>query len=403
MATPNRGSIGQPAEAGLAKPAPSQRRLYVDNLKVLLIATIIAGHGLVSYAALELWAYTDVKETTLSPITEGAVLAVLAPFALLMIPLLFLIAGLLTPISLQRKGPAPYARDRLLRLGVPFAVFAFLVWPLLLYALYRPLGNAPGSYWAEFIGTAEESLDTGYLWFVADLLIFSLVYAAWVRWRPARHDATVAQIRLPQLLVLALVVSVATYLVRLVFPFDSERYVDLNLYQWPECVALFGLGIAAARRDWLTTLPDRLRRQSRNVTIAAVVAFGIFTAVGYLGGMVGEGVPGEEVWAGGWNWVALAFAGFESTLAVFGSIWLLGVAQRLLDRGLSWIGPAMTRSAYGAFILQGLVLIGLAVALRPLALPAEVKALIVAGGGVAGSFGLAWLMISRIPGVGRIL
>jgi hypothetical protein len=54
-------------------------------------------------------------------------------------------------------------------------------------------------------------------------------------------------------------------------------------------------------------------------------------------------------------------------------------------------------------MLQGLVLIGLAVVLRPLPLPAEIKALIVAGGGVAGSFALAWLLLSRVPGVARIL
>jgi glucans biosynthesis protein C len=43
----------------------------------------------------------------------------------------------------------------------------------------------------------------------------------------------------------------------------------------------------------------------------------------------------------------------------------------------------ISRSAYGAFMLQGVVLIGLAIALRPLSLPAKVKALIVAAGGVA--------------------
>jgi glucans biosynthesis protein C len=63
----------------------------------------------------------------------------------------------------------------------------------------------------------------------------------------------------------------------------------------------------------------------------------------------------------------------------------------------------ISRSAYGAFMLQGLVLIGLAIALRPLPLPAEVKALIVAGSGIAGSFALSWLLISRIPAVARIL
>jgi hypothetical protein len=54
-------------------------------------------------------------------------------------------------------------------------------------------------------------------------------------------------------------------------------------------------------------------------------------------------------------------------------------------------------------MLQGLILIGLAIALRPLPLPAEVKAVIVAAGGVVGSFALAWLLISKVPGVRRVL
>jgi hypothetical protein len=49
------------------------------------------------------------------------------------------------------------------------------------------------------------------------------------------------------------------------------------------------------------------------------------------------------------------------------------------------------------------VLIGLAVALRPLPLAAEVKALVVVVGGVTGSFGFAWLLITRVPGMARVL
>jgi len=382
----------------------SKRLLYLDNLKVILIAGIIAGHGVASYAALELWAYTDVREVTMSPITNAVVLAVLAPFGLFLIPLLFLVAGLLTPPSVERKGLGPYVKDRLVRLGVPLAFFAFLLWPLLLYALYRPLGNAPGSYWAELIGTAEESLDTGYLWFVADLLIFSLAYAGWTRLRSGEpRRPRWGETGVGHLVAIAVIVTIGTFLVRLVFPFDSERYVDLNLYQWPECVALFAIGITASRMGWLRAVPDRLRGRSRAVTLMAVAGLAGFVAFGVATGAVGEGGVGEEVWAGGWHWEAFAFAVLESTLSVFGSIWLIAVAQRHLDRPRRWAGPMVGRNAYGAFILQGLVLIGLAVALRPLAIPAELKAIIVAGGGVAGSFALAWLLISRVPGIARIL
>jgi hypothetical protein len=67
------------------------------------------------------------------------------------------------------------------------------------------------------------------------------------------------------------------------------------------------------------------------------------------------------------------------------------------------VSPAVSRSAFGAFVVQVAVLTGLAVALRPLPLPAEVKAVLVAGGGVAASFALAWLLISRVPMLRRFL
>jgi hypothetical protein len=43
------------------------------------------------------------------------------------------------------------------------------------------------------------------------------------------------------------------------------------------------------------------------------------------------------------------------------------------------------------------VLIGLALAMRPIDVPAEVKALVVAGVGVVVSFTLAWPLVTRTP------
>ena len=77
-------------------------------------------------------------------------------------------------------------------------------------------------------------------------------------------------------------------------------------------------------------------------------------------------------------------------------------AQQRLNRKPR-LGPALSRSAYGAFMVQAPILFGLAVALRPIDVPAELKAIVVAGAGVAVSFTLAWLLISRVPGVARIL
>lgn len=382
----------------------SDRRTYLDNLKVVLIGAIIAIHGVLGYVGSdEYWSYADVQETTLHPSTELGLAILAVPFGLFVIALLFLVAGLLTPPSFRRKGPRRFVVDRLLRLGVPFALFTFVLWPALMYALYHPFGAAPGSFWDEYLSD-EGYVDTAHLWFLGVLLVFSLGYAGFaaIRPRPAadpatggRSPATDGAIRVAHLAGVAAVTAAATFVVRLEFPYGSEWYADLNFWEWPGCLALFGLGIVASDHGWLAAVPGRVHRAARTITLVGAVAAAGLLFLAFRAGLMGE------LW-GGWTWPALAFVVVESTLMVFGSVWLLGAAQRRLARPIRG-GQVLGRSAYGAFLLQGFVLIGLAVALRPLAAPAEVKAFLVAAGGVAGSFALAWLLVSRVPWLARII
>ena len=62
----------------------------------------------------------------------------------------------------------------------------------------------------------------------------------------------------------------------------------------------------------------------------------------------------------------------------------------------------MGRAAYAAFMIQGLVLLPAALSLRPTDLPVEMKAVIVAAVGIAGSFVFGWLLVTRTP-VGKIV
>lgn len=119
---------------------------------------------------------------------------------------------LLTPPSVERKGVGRFAGDRLLRLGLPFAVYVVGVQPAVTYALYRPLGH-----------------DTGPLWFVGVLLIFTLAYAAWVAAR-GRVPVAAGPLRTGRLVRLVVVVAQTTFLIRLVYPAGSEAgFSDLNL------------------------------------------------------------------------------------------------------------------------------------------------------------------------------
>jgi glucans biosynthesis protein C len=374
-------------------PERGERYRYLDNLKVGVIAAVIAAHGVIGYVDIpDLWPYVGVQETTLSPVSVTVLFAVAGPFGFFVMALLFLVAGLLTPASLARKGPGRFARDRLLRLGLPFVVFFLLLWPALLYAVYRPFGHFSGSYWAFF---RDNYPDSGPLWFVGVLLLLSLIYAGWRGIHPtARARARPLTVRL--LMVLALAVAGASFLIRLVYPYGGQGPLDLNQFQWPECAALFALGIAVSGEGWLSTVPDRIHRAARTVTAWVAGATAAVLAV-----TIPLGVPPED-FAGGRHWAALLFALLGGPLTVFGSVWFLAVAQRHLDR--PWPhGPALARSAYGAFILQGVFLLGLAVALRAGPVPAELKAVVVAVGAVIGSFTLSWLLVDRVPPLRRIL
>jgi len=375
--------------------------VYLDNLKVVLITAIIVIHAVLGYAGLvQVWTYSPLREVTLSPVTEFMVFIVAAPFGFFLIGLLFLVAGLSTAPSLHRKGVATYTRDRLLRLGVPYLVYVLAVQPTVTYLLEHPLGDAPGSYWQEYL--AEEGshrLDSGPLWFVGALLVFSLGYAGWMvasrRWgwpQLACRPVTVGGLAL-----LAAAVGLVSFAVRVIAPYGSEAgQLDLNYWEWPGCLAAFCLGIVAAGQGWRGKVPEHLGRRGRTVTLVAVGLMFMLLLVAGARDVV------ETELLGGAHFLALGFSLVEAVLVVFGPMWLLAVAQHRL-RGRLPGGAWLARSAFAAFILQTPVLIGLALALRPIDLPAEVKALVVAAVGVAMSYGLAHLLITRVPGVARIL
>ena len=381
-----------------------ERVAYLDNLKLLLVAVIIAGHGALAYGDLEnAWPYQDVQEVQLSGVANISLAAVVIPAALFAMGLFFLISGLVTPGSVSRKGPRRFARDRIIRLGVPLAIWALVLWPGAIWAAHLAAGDTHSLWWR--FTHEDPVLDTGPMWFVEVLLIYSLAYAAWRYWRQrgaAGPDAATDSTRRTTLsgrtlVALAAAISLATVLLRPVLPAVSGQIGQSHLWQWPQFVVMFGLGIVAAQRDWLDPVPDGIRRACGFAALGGLAAWGVVAAT-----MAATGVDGGVLFDPGIHWAPLSMAAIEGPLAVGASVWLLALAQRRLNRRPGPLGRAMARSAYGAFFLQGIVLIGLMIAMRPIGVPAEIKALTVACLGVAGSFALAWLLVSRTA-LGRVL
>jgi hypothetical protein len=272
-----------------------------------------------------------------------------------------------------------------------------LVQPALKYALVRQLGDAAGphrdSSFRDML-LVEGRLDTGPLWFVGVLLVFSLAYAGTSRLRTWRVDADALTVG--RLLLVAAVVAPVSFAIRVRYPYGSESgFTDLNFWEWPATFAVFALGVWGASGGLVTAVPASLRSACRTLTLLAAGAIAVLMVVVVLLDRVDDAL-------GGWSWPAAAFASVEALLTITGSVWLLSLAQSRLDRRFRG-DRVLNRAAYGAFMVQTVFLLGIAVLIRPLGVPAELKAVMVATAAVTCSFVAAHLLIRWVPGVGRLV
>lgn len=390
----------------------AQREAYLDNVKVLLVSGVIALHATITYGFPGAWyleSYEELPDAVIAPLT-----AVFATGSLFALGLFFMIAGMLTGPSLDRRGPARFARERLLRLGLPIVAYMLLISPFMEYAdhLWNEGGEGP---LPSFLAGQLWKLAPGPTWFLEALLVFSLAYAL-LRAAGARRRATgqrgalggrevasqrtwaalPAPSRLRGRTVVALVVAIAvcSFAVRLALPLGTQQ-AYLQLAAFPQYVALFALGVAAGRRGWIETLDRTLLRRCAVAACVAAVAVPVALAAGGFF----ESEAGEERFMGGWHWQAAAAAASEGVLSVCASLWAVDLFRRRWNV-LTPLTRRMAPGAYGAFIVHPPVLVVLALALRPL--PLAVTFPLVLVGGIAVSFGLAALAARAGP-VARVI
>jgi glucan biosynthesis protein C len=368
------------------------RRSWMDNLRVTVIVAVIVAHVATAYIIDPAgWYY---EERTASEAAEALVLAVVGPGLLFGMGVLFLLAGLLSAPALARKGPGRFAIDRLLRLGLPLFVYVWVVDSLTGYLGDRGSGVDVGFF--EYLGRWwPEYADFGVAWFIAALLGFSLVYAGWRALRPPPRQSA-GRLHVRHLVALGAFIAAGTYFVRLWWGFGAEdSFFGLNLWEFPQMIGLFTLGVLAAERGWLDTgVEDRLWHRCGGAALGGGVAF-------LLVGAFGDLTSSEDPFSGGLHVEAIPLPVVEAVIAVSASVWTLEWFRRRWN-GSSPLSRALGRSSYLAYLVHPPVVVALMVAVRSVTVPAEAKFLVVSVLGVVGSFGVAWLA-RRWPPIARIL
>ncbi|MFE7505639.1 acyltransferase family protein [Promicromonospora sp. NPDC057488] len=377
---------------------PMTARLgYVDNLRILLTVLVLAHHSALTYGALPMWYWTEPSES----LSGLALVAFVVANQLWFMGFFFLLSGLFVPGSVDRKGPGAFARDRLIRLGVPLIVF---------WLVARPVLSLPG--WPEHRDQGESFLqfwftagDPGPMWFVEVLLVVSLGYAAFraLRARSAARrgvlSAAADGVVLPQtearpvtfrlIAGLVAVLTLVTFVWRLAVPLGTYwTGVGLPTPAYlPQYVLLFVVGLLAARRGWLTSLTVR---QGRVALIVAIVGVGPA-----LGASALASAPDAGVLA------LVAQSLVENVVAVGAALGLLVLFRERFSGQPAWARFAAQHS-FAVYVIHPLVLVGVAMLFAPLVAPAGVKFLLLLVLSVPLCWGAAYLL-RRVPGVARVL
>jgi len=316
----------------------------------------------------------------------------------------FMLSGLFVWPSLERRGAATFLADRLLRIGLPFAVVVLLLMPPTQYATYLQSAAHPSvaGYWRLLLSLPV--WPAGPMWFLWPLLVgdalvaalyqllagrrgFVLRLSVFARRRPAVFLAGVAIASALAYVPLALVFGIEAWFQRGPFGFQLCRPAHYAVYFFAG-VAIGACGIERG----LLAADGPLAQHWRAWLLAAPPLFLLWCGLTDLAMHDGAAASiGLRILAD-LSFVAACFASCCMAFAV-----ALRFSRRrgpLLD--------SLKRNAYGMYLVHYSFVVWLQFALLGFAWPAVAKAALVFLGTVAASWSLS-AALCRVPAVAQVI
>ena len=380
-----------------ASPHARVRNFALDRARTFLTLVVLIHHAVIPYTY---FGHTDPKSWL------GFDMVVLATDSFFM-AMFFFLSGLFVWPSLEHKAPQIFVRDRLLRLGLPFAIAALTVIPIAYYAIalrQQPDLSFAAFYWKTI---TVGPWPSGPIWFVWVLLAFDLTASLLYRLSPTLLEpinrlSLRACDRPADFYGLLLVVTALVYIPARVHygaghwfefgPFDVQASRVL-LYA---AYFFIGAGIGAANFDRGLLSPDgQLAKSGWGWVIATLVPYCL------LWGLIAikREILGNPEILPAWYEASygLFFVAFSAAILLA----ILAYFLRFKQSGWSLLDP-LQADAFGMFLVHYPIVLWLQYWLFGFDLPAIVKALIAFVATVALSWA-ATAALRKIPGATRVL
>jgi len=380
-----------------AAPKAKTRNFTIDRARTFLTLVVLLHHAVIPYTH---FGHTDPKSWI------GFDMVVLATDSFFM-AMFFFLSGLFVWPGLGHKAPQIFLGDRLLRLGLPFAIAAFTVIPVAYYAL--ELRHHPGTGFADFWWKMVTSgpWPSGPIWFVWVLLAFDLT--ASLLYRVSSHlvdpinRLSLRGFDQPAVFFVALLAaSVVAYISALLY-FGPNRWFEWGPFDVQASRVLLyaayffiGAGIGAANfQSGVLSADGRLAKSTWGWIATTLVPYcGLWVMI-YIKREILGNPPVQPQWY-------LAIYGFF--FVAFSAAILFAILAYFLhykQSGWSVLDP-MQGDAYGMFLVHYPIVLWLQYWLFDYDLPAIVKVAI----GFVLTVAFSWALtraLRQIPGATKVL
>jgi acyltransferase-like protein len=388
--------LPMPAEAHVT-PVAASRNLALDRARTFLTLIVLIHHAVIPYTY---FGHTDAK----SWIGFDAIVLATDSFFMAMF---FFLSGLFVWPSLGHKAPAKFIGDRLLRLGLPFAVAALTIIPIAYYALALQQGSTVSfaDFWWKMVTVGP--WPSGPVWFVWVLLAFDLSACALYRIAPWMLDhvnrLSIASFDRPERFFIYLVTVTAILYVPSRLYFQSNTWFEFGPFSVQKSRVLLyaayffiGAGIGAANfSKGLLSVDGRLAKSGPGWIVTTLVPYCLLWVLIYIK----RGVLGNPEVLPAWYEpiYSLLFVAFSAAI-IFA---ILAFFLRFKRDGFSILDP-MQHDAYGIFLVHYAFVLWLQYWMLDMNWPAIMKAFVA----FIGTLLLSWATTSalrQIPGATRVL
>ena len=161
----------------------SKRINSIDNLRWMTVSLLILYHAAMAYNTWGEANYIFFEKSR--PLS--AFISFVSPWFM---PLMFMLAGASSYFSLQKRSMREFITERAKRLGIPFVFGLTVINPVMSYTADVTHNGYKGGYLAHYgiyfsrftdLSGYDGGFTLGHLWFIAVLLIISLLACAFIR------------------------------------------------------------------------------------------------------------------------------------------------------------------------------------------------------------------------------